>query len=165
MTIVLDNIRSGWNVGSVFRTADSLGAKIILVGYTPRPVGKTLEVVKKTAIGAEKTVDWEEFAHFQEVFEKYPDKNHFAIEISDTSLNIFDYLKKPDNLASIKDGFFWFGNEIHGVSEDLQRMCNHTLHLPMNGQKESLNIANTVAATGYLLLFAEQVRNQVVAGN
>lgn len=154
MTFVLDNIRSGWNVGSVFRTSDSLGAKVILVGYTPRPVGKTLEVVKKTAIGAEKTVDWEEFSHFQEVFEKYPDKNHFAIEISDTSTNIFDYLKNPENLEFIKDGYFWFGNEIHGVSNDLQKMCKETLHLPMNGQKESLNIANTVAATGYLVLFS-----------
>lgn len=157
MTFVLDNIRSGWNVGSVFRTADSLGADVILVGYTPRPIGKNLAVIKKTAIGAENTVDWEDFSHFQEVFEKYPHKNHFAIEISDSSTDIFEYIKNSDNKNLIQDAFFWFGNEIHGVSTDLQNRCLEVLHLPMKGQKESLNIANSVAATGYLVAFAARL--------
>jgi tRNA G18 (ribose-2'-O)-methylase SpoU len=53
MTFVLENIRSAWNVGAIFRTADALGASIILIGYTAKPVGLALKLVKKTAIGAE----------------------------------------------------------------------------------------------------------------
>jgi len=90
MTIVLVNVRSAWNVGSIMRTCDALGAQLVLVGYTPRPVGTSLKLVQKTAIGAEKTVTWQHFNHWNEVLvELATDYLHIAIEISPTSQDLF----------------------------------------------------------------------------
>ena len=147
MTFVLENVRSAWNVGAIFRTADAIGAKIILIGYTPKPIGPSLKLVKKTAIGAEETVFWEHFEHSSEVFENKKGL-HIAIEISSKSKNIFNYLKnKP---KSEEEVFIWFGNEIHGVSSEALAGCKHELHLPMKGMKESLNVANCATTVGYL---------------
>jgi tRNA G18 (ribose-2'-O)-methylase SpoU len=162
MTFVLCNIRSSWNVGSAFRTADCLGAKIIVVGYTPRPVGSNLKLINKTAIGAENTVAWEEFEQSSEVFEKYSEKIHLAAEISDQSLNIFDFLNNCssdenspiwDQIKKQNDVLIWFGNEIHGVEPEVLKNCNKTIHLPMWGQKESLNVASSLSAFGYLIKY------------
>ena len=83
MFIVLVNVRSGWNVGSVMRTCDALGAKLILIGYTPKPGGSSLKLIQKTAIGAEKTVAWQHFSHWNEVLtELATDYLHIAIELA-----------------------------------------------------------------------------------
>ena len=162
MTFVLCNIRSSWNVGSAFRTADCLGAKIIIVGYTPRPIGSNIKLISKTAIGAENYVAWEEFEQSGEVFEKYSQNIHLAAEISDQSFNIFDFLNQSDNLENnliwdqIKqqnEVLIWFGNEIHGVEPEVLKKTHKTIHLPMSGQKESLNVANSLAAFGYLIKY------------
>ena len=162
MTFVLCNIRSGWNVGSAFRTADCLGAKIILVGYTPRPVGSNLKLINKTAIGAENFVGWEEYDQSSEVFEKYSEKIHLAAEISDQSLNIFDFLNTDlssktndiwDQIQKQNEVLIWFGNEIHGVEPEVLKNCHQTIHLPMWGKKESLNVASSLAAFGYLIKY------------
>lgn len=147
-TIVLENIRSAWNVGSIMRTCDALGYKLIFVGYTPRPEGKTLDMVKKTSIGAEKTVEWEYYPHPQEVFAVKQDGDHFGIEIHERSSDIIVYLNNDsiDNHA-----YLWFGNEISGLSDFVESQCKEVLHLPMNGTKESLNVATSVTATGYIL--------------
>jgi len=176
MTFVLCNIRSAWNVGSALRTADCLGAKVILVGYTPRPVGANLKLIAKTAIGAEAFVVWEEFENSQQVFSKYHDQIHLAAEISDQSSNIFDFINQstlstqsnpsPNSNPNSKSNFaiwqqikvenqvlIWFGNEIHGVEPEVLTRADRVLHLPMWGQKESLNVASSLAAFGYLLKF------------
>ncbi len=164
MTFVLCNIRSAWNVGSAFRTADCLGAKVILVGYTPRPVGATLKLIAKTAIGAETFVAWEEFEKVQEVFAKYDKNVHLAAEISSESNDIFDFINPASSgfdsnskiwqqIKAQNEVLIWFGNEIHGVEPEVLSACERTLHLPMWGQKESLNVASCLAAFGYLLKF------------
>jgi len=158
MIFVLNNIRSAWNVGSAFRTADCLGASIILVGYTPRPMGANIKLINKTAIGAENYVNWEEFEMANEVFEKFDDFVHLAAEISDNSTDIFDFIADSSNyiLSKIKmkdDVLIWFGNEISGVEPEVLDKCDKTLHLPMWGQKESLNIASSLSAFGYLLKY------------
>ena len=151
ITIVLDNVRSAWNVGSIMRTCDALGAELALVGYTPLPLGKSLAVIKKTAIGAEETVKWAHYNHFQEVLQLYPKGNHLAIEINQNSSNLFDY---GDKIRVMEEEIFlWFGNEIHGLSDELCIICLSVLHLPMNGSKESLNVSSTVCAVGYLIKF------------
>jgi tRNA G18 (ribose-2'-O)-methylase SpoU len=156
--IVLDNIRSSWNVGSIMRSCDGLGFGLILVGYTPRPIGATLKVIIKTSIGAEKTVPWQAFDNWNEVLEAFPigQNQHVAIEISDTSQNLFEYL--PRLKTENKKTFFWFGNEIHGLQNDLMETIQNQLHLPMNGNKESLNIANCVCTVGYLWLFINSLQ-------
>lgn len=94
--IILPNIRSSWNVGAIFRTADALGFEIILTGYTARPVGKSLELIKKTSIGAEKTVNWQYFEHSIQVLTSFPSnykRKHLGIEINSDSQNIYDFLQ------------------------------------------------------------------------
>ncbi len=150
MTFVLENVRSGWNVGSILRTCDALGWNVILVGYTPQPVAANLKQISKTAIGAEKTVDWRHFGHSQEVFDKYKNSKHLAIEISDKSININYYLR---NSKIQNDTLLWLGNEIHGVSELVRNQVDQELHLTMKGIKESLNVSSAACAIGYLLEF------------
>ncbi|MBC7472412.1 MAG: TrmH family RNA methyltransferase [candidate division SR1 bacterium] len=148
---VLNNIRSAWNVGAIMRTCDALGYGLILVGYTPKPVGATLALVKKTSIGAENTVNWEHFEHYQEVLISKSDGRHIGIEISDTSSNIFDYLNQNSVIIDT-DYYLWFGNEISGLEKALIIQLDTELHLPMNGKKESLNVSNSSCAVGYLFL-------------
>jgi len=156
MYFALNNIRSGWNVGSAFRTADSLGAKLILVGYTASPNSKTLKIINKTAIGSEQNVEWEKCSHFQEIFAKYSISDnfqHFAIEISKASQNLIDFIKIHRTQIDLDKTILWFGNEIHGIENDLLRSCQAELHLPMLGKKESLNIASSLAVAGYFFKF------------
>jgi tRNA G18 (ribose-2'-O)-methylase SpoU len=148
---VLNNIRSAWNVGAIMRTCDALGYGLVLIGYTPKPVGSTLALVKKTAIGAELTVPWNHFEHFQELLDSTPDAIHIGIEISDSSTNIFEYLAK-NPITNKKDYYIWFGNEISGLESTLIHQLSSELHLPMHGSKESLNVSNSSCAVGYLLL-------------
>ena len=154
MTIILENIRSAWNVGSIFRTCDALGADLVLVGYTPCPTDKNLKLINKTAIGAENMVQWTHFDHSSEALESYSSGCHIAIEINSTSKGIFEYLKFLKASPSTGEIYLWFGNEIHGVSQLVQERSNACLHLPMNGMKESLNVANCVCSVGYLFAFA-----------
>jgi 23S rRNA (guanosine2251-2'-O)-methyltransferase len=155
VTIILENIRSAWNVGSVLRSCDALGCDLILIGYTPCPIGNNLKLIAKTAIGAEKNVKWKHFDHSQEVFEHYPDKIHLAIEISDTSQLIYDFLNQAKvKYDSDQDFAVWFGNEIHGVSDLVRERSTTQLHLPMNGMKESLNVSSCMCSVGYLIQYA-----------
>ena len=155
ITIVLENIRSAWNVGSVFRSCDALGFNLILVGYTPTPTPANIKLISKTAIGAEKTVSWKHFDHSQEVFDNYSSSTHLAIEISEQSQSIYDFLGEFLNKTSISDIdpniILWFGNEIHGVSELVCKQSTTQLHLPMKGIKESLNVSSCMCAVGYML--------------
>jgi 23S rRNA (guanosine2251-2'-O)-methyltransferase len=148
---VLNNIRSAWNVGAIMRTCDALGYGLVLVGYTPKPVGSTLALVKKTSIGAENTVNWEHFEHYQQVLDTKKNNIHIGIEISNTSSNIFEYLNQNPVLAN-NDYYLWFGNEISGLEKTLVDQLRVELHLPMNGKKESLNVSNSSCAVGYLFL-------------
>jgi len=157
MTFILNNIRSAWNVGSIFRTCDAIGADVVLIGYTSKPVGKTEALIKKTAIGAEKTVKWQHFEHEQEALAHFANRLQIGIEITKDSLNIYDYLNSKNFTEQQKsDACYWLGNEIHGLSEDLCSKLDCVVHLPMKGLKESLNVANTMCATGYLVMSLEK---------
>jgi 23S rRNA (guanosine2251-2'-O)-methyltransferase len=140
------------------RTCDALGYELIFVGYTPKPIGASLPLVKKTAIGAENTVRWSSFDHYQDVLTAYSSAVHIGIEISKTSKDIFKFLH-TNKLSSDNDYILWLGNEISGLEDSFQTELNEVLHLPMKGQKESLNVANTATAVGYLLLEHTTYRN------
>jgi 23S rRNA (guanosine2251-2'-O)-methyltransferase len=149
MVVVLDNIRSAFNVGSVMRTCDATGCKLITVGYTPRPLGETKLLIKKTAINAEEYVDFEHFDTPQQVFETYPEYIHIGVELFDDAKNIYEFISSVD--YDINKLMLWVGNEIHGLNELDKNKFSHTVYLPMEGKKESLNVSNTVTATIYLL--------------
>lgn len=141
--IVLDNVRSVYNVGSIFRTADCLGvSNIILCGYTPEPVdrfGRLRKDFAKVALGAEKTVIWQHFATIYQVlnFLKKQKVRIIGVEISDNSK---DYRK----VAIHSPVAFVFGNEVDGISKAVLKKCDLVAEIPMRGEKESLNVSVAV---------------------
>ena len=142
MYLILDNIRSVHNVGSVFRTADAFGVKkIFLVGTTPTPLdrfGVKRSDVAKVALGAEETVDWEHTENVEDVIAKLQSEgvHVFAVEQSKKSEKLGTE-KRKDKAAYV------FGNEVNGISEEILEKCNSVLEIPMKGTKESLNVSVT----------------------
>jgi tRNA G18 (ribose-2'-O)-methylase SpoU len=138
--IVVDNLRSNHNVGSLFRTADALGiSKIYLCGTTPTPLDKykrPVGEIAKTALGAEKTIPWE-YSKTTSGAIKRLKKNGFEIIAIEQSKDSIDYKKvKPK-----KNVAFVLGNEVDGVSKNILKLCDIVAEIPMKGEKESLNVA------------------------
>lgn len=144
--LVLDNIRSMHNVGSIFRTADAAGiTKIYLCGTTPTPFDRFNREVKeiaKTALGAEKTIAWEYAKTTTSVLKKL--KKNFQIIAIEQTKDSVDYKKvKPKFPAA-----FVVGNEVEGISKNVLKLCDIVAEIPMKGEKESLNVS---VATGVAL--------------
>jgi 23S rRNA (guanosine2251-2'-O)-methyltransferase len=151
--VVLENIRSAYNVGSVFRTADAfLLEAIYICGYTCTPPHKE---IKKTALGAEDTVAWKHFGNTNLGIQELRELGYtvFAVEQAEgsTLLNNIDY-KVGDKVAVI------FGNEVTGVEQSTIQQCAGCIEIPQLGMKHSLNIAT---AAGVVLW--ELVRNRTLA--
>lgn len=136
LVIVLDNIRSLNNIGSVFRTADAFRVeKIYLCGITGRPPHREIH---KTALGATESVDWEYQEKTNEAIVKLKNSKYkvVAIEQMESSINLSDYKPEPnEKLALI------FGNEISGISEDIIKDIDLCIEIPQFGTKHSFNIA------------------------
>lgn len=150
---VLENIRSAYNVGSVFRTSDAfLLEGIYLTGYTARPPHKE---IRKTALGAEDTVAWEYFPNAITAIEQLKNAGYkvFAVEQVKDSLSLekinFNY---SDKIAVV------FGNEVTGVEQETILHCDGCIEIPQLGMKHSLNIAT---AAGVVLW--EIVRSRMIA--
>lgn len=144
MIIVLENIRSILNVGSIFRTADAVGAEgIFLCGYTPGPDNQ-LERLAKTSLGAESTVPWQRYENALQCLDSLATKGYvtIALESAPGAYNIFE-IQAPEKYALI------FGNEVEGVSKEVLARSNHMAHIPMYGSKESLNVAVAVGIAVY----------------
>ena len=134
--IVLDDIRSLHNIGSVFRTADSfLVEKIYLCGITAIPPNKEIH---KTALGATETVTWEYAENILEVIENLKkDKIQvFAIEQVENAIYLNDFQVQKNQKYAIV-----MGNEVFGVDQKAVEICNGTIEIPQLGTKHSLNIA------------------------
>lgn len=133
---VLENIRSAYNVGSVFRTADAfLLNAIYITGYTCIPPHKE---IKKTALGAEETVDWKHFANATEAIKHLRQEGYkvYAVEQAKNSLMLQETaFTSADKIAVI------FGNEVTGVEQDSILQCDGCIEIPQLGMKHSLNIA------------------------
>ncbi len=138
--VILHNIRSVYNVGAIFRTADAVGvSKIYLTGYTPTPLdrfGRERKDVAKSALGAEKSVEWEYVKNVSSVIKKLK-KEYFEIVAVEQSENSIDYKK----FKSKQKTAFLFGNEVRGVSKQLLQKCDKVIEIPMRGKKESLNVS------------------------
>lgn len=152
ITLVLHNIRSTHNVGSIFRTAEGFGVrKIILSGYTPYPIvqsdtrlphirDKISSQIHKTALGAETMVPFE----YHESLDTYLETINqplIALEQSAHSVPIATY-KAPEKFTLL------LGEEVHGIEPQYLEQCSATLEIPMHGQKESFNVS---VATGIAL--------------
>ena len=134
--VILDNIRSIHNVGSIFRTSDSfLIEKIIISGYTATPENDRM---KKTALGSSDSVDWEYSDDIIETIKKLQKKDVkiISIEQADESLKI----EKFNPVSGTKYAFI-FGNEVDGVSDDIINVSDQVLEIPQVGTKHSLNVS------------------------
>ncbi len=138
--ILLHNIRSTHNVGSIFRTSDALGIdKIYLSGITPTPTDKfnrPRKDISKVALGAEKSVDWEQVASPKELIKKLK-KEKVTIVGIEQSKNSIDY-KKLKIKGSV---LFIMGSEVEGIQKDILQLCDMAAEIPMKGDKESLNVS------------------------
>ena len=137
ITIVLDNVRSALNVGSVFRTSDAfLIEKIILCGITACPPNKE---IRKAALGSTESVEWEYVKDTIDAVQQLIKEGYHVVGIEQadksTQLNEFELTKRP--IAII------MGNEVNGVDQQAIDLCNEVIEIPQFGTKHSLNIAVT----------------------
>ncbi len=136
LVVVLDNIRSLNNIGSVFRTADAfLIEKIYLCGITAQPPHNE---IRKTALGATESVEWEYVKETQEAIEKLKSQNYvcIALEQVENSIMLNDFQPQAAQKYAVV-----FGNEVKGVQQKIVDLCNFTVEIPQLGTKHSLNIA------------------------
>lgn len=154
--LVAIDIRSAHNVGSFFRSADGFGADVILVGITPRPKGdlqddrlphiqdKTNGNIAKTALGAEKKVNWKYFSNYKEALRALKNEGYklYAIEQDKSSENL-NNLTHNDKIALI------VGPELEGLPKDILKLCDKIYEIPMVGSKESYNVAVTAGIALY----------------
>lgn len=149
--IVLPDIRSSLNVGSIFRTADACRIdKIYLAGYTPAPIdkfGRADKQIAKTALGAEKSLAWEKVVGIDKLLIKLKQEGFCLIAVEQNKKSV-DYKKvKVKNKTA-----FIFGNEVAGLSKNILNKCDVIAEIPMKGEKESLNVAVSVGVALFRIL-------------
>jgi len=139
LVVVMDNIRSMHNVGSVFRTADAfLISGICLCGFTPQPPHRDIH---KTALGATDSVDWLYYENTSDAVLALKERGFkvLAIEQTEGSILLNEYVQSNTPLA------FVFGNEVDGVSDEVIQLCDGVIEIPQWGMKHSLNISVAAA--------------------
>ena len=148
--VLLDNIRSLYNTGSILRTADASGVeRVVLCGITPRPDqgGRQRRAIAKTALGAEESVRWEYQPDAHGALRTLAAEGYHtvAVETSPDAVNLFEWTPRwPVCLV--------FGHEVDGVSSTLAAHVDTVIRIPMLGQKRSLNVATAAGVVLYELL-------------
>ena len=148
--LILDNLRSVENTGSVFRTAEGLGvSKIILVGTTPTPLdrfGRKRGDFAKVSLGAEDLVEWEYVKTIKPALEDLRDQGFKIISLEQTEESEKLGRREEKQIALI------VGNEVEGVSPEALEMSDEILEIPMQGEKESLNVSVSTGIALYALM-------------
>lgn len=148
--VILYNIRSAHNVGSVFRTSDGAGVeKLYLIGPTPLPIdrfGRTQPEIQKTSLGASESVAWEHVGEAGDesrqaclaLIARLQREGQLvaAVELTEQATSIYDFTV-PENVT------YLFGSETEGVPAEVIRACDAVIEIPMQGIKESLNVSVT----------------------
>lgn len=140
--VILENIRSAFNVGSIFRTADGAGvAHVFLVGHTPAPIdrfGRVQPEIAKTSLGATEFIPWDHVDSISDALEKVKSSGYTVVAVEQTE-NASDIkgFQVPEMCAYV------FGNEIDGVSKECLARVDVVVEIPMHGEKESLNVGVT----------------------
>jgi tRNA G18 (ribose-2'-O)-methylase SpoU len=145
VSILLDNVRSMYNVGAFFRTADGAGIeRLLLSGITARP---PMNAITKTALGAEERVPWEGVADLNTRLSDLRQDGYeiAAIETSNRAVDLFDW--RPHFPVCVL-----FGHEVDGISREILAVCDTHVRIPMLGLKHSLNVASAGAIVMYELL-------------
>ncbi|MDD3771268.1 MAG: RNA methyltransferase [Weeksellaceae bacterium] len=153
VVVILDNVRSMYNVGSVFRTSDAfLIEKIYLCGITAQPPHKE---IRKTALGATESVDWEYAENIESVILELKSKNYtiFSVEQTDGSQDLVDFKTQINEKYALV-----FGNEVEGVQQSVINQSDACLEISQGGTKHSLNIS--VCAGIVLWKFYEELQKK-----
>ncbi len=150
--LVLDNVRSHHNVGSVFRTADAFAAeKIYLCGFTPQPPHREIH---KTALGSENSMAWQHAREVQQLVLILKQEGYLIAVVEQTNTPTLLQHFKPESTQKVA---FVFGNEISGVADEVVALANVCLEIPQFGTKHSLNIS--VAAAVVMWQFVRNRNN------
>jgi len=140
--VICDNIRSLENIGSIFRTADALNVnKIFLCGICGKPPHQK---ISKSALGAEKWIDWEYHAFGWKLVEKLKRDKVFVVVLEQTKKSLLYTKFKPKFPLALV-----VGNEIKGISSSILKRADRIIYLPMFGKKESLNVAVSFGIAAY----------------
>lgn len=154
--VILHNIRSAHNVGSIFRTADGAGvSKIFITGYTPAPrdrFGRENAEIKKTSLGATETVPYEVVEGIVSLIERLKKESVHVVAVEQTT-----HAVPYTTLVTKEDTAFIFGNEITGVESEVLTDATTHLHIPMSGAKESLNVS---VCAGIVLFHARDAKRK-----
>ena len=145
LSILLDNVRSAWNVGSILRSADGFGfSQAYLCGITPTP---DQEAVTKTSLGAENSVPWSYHKDAVKLARGLKKEGFglYALEEHERAVNIHQAAR------STYDTVLVVGNEITGVDPELLELCDDILYIPMRGEKKSFNVAIAFGIAAYAL--------------
>lgn len=142
IVVVLDNIRSLHNVGAIFRTCDGAGIKkVYLTGMTGTP---PRQQITKTAIGAEETIDWEYRKSPLRLVKHLKNKGYNIVALEKTKKShLFNRTKYKFPLCLV------IGHEINGVKDEILKKSDKIIHIPMKGEKESLNVATAFGIAIY----------------
>ena len=135
LIVILENIRSAYNVGSIFRTADAfLIQSVYICGYTAHPPHKE---IKKTALGAEDTVHWKYIKDVREAIGEIKDMDFkvYAVEQTVNSIHLNKFETNNSKIALI------LGNEVTGVEQSTIEICDGCIEIPQSGMKHSLNVS------------------------
>jgi 23S rRNA (guanosine2251-2'-O)-methyltransferase len=147
--VILDDVRSMHNVGSVFRTCDAFAVEAVyLCGYTPTPPHRDIH---KTALGATETVTWKHFPVNTDAVQTARDAGYkiYAVEQAQNSITLEQLKWNGEKIALV------FGNEVTGVSDEILKLADGCIEIPQWGSKHSLNISVSVG-----VVLWEMVRNQ-----
>lgn len=152
VTLLLHNIRSMYNVGSIFRTADAAGVeKIILSGYTATPPRKEID---KTALGAQNSIAWEYCREPGPVLLRLRESGVtlYGLEIAENSRSYTDVQRDEFPVCLV------LGNEVEGIDDGILKMCDHVLEIPQYGTKHSLNVSVAAGVALFELVRKFKVR-------
>jgi len=138
--VLLHNVRSAHNVGSIFRTCDAAGVVCIyLTGYTPTPLdrfGRTQKEIAKTSLGASGWLTWESVKNPASLIKRLRMDGWYIVGVEQDARSI-----EYRSLAPREKTLYVFGNEVRGLSPALRDSCDTLLEIPMRGRKESLNVS------------------------
>lgn len=162
LAVLVDNIRSAWNVGSMFRTADGFGfAHAYLCGITPTPDGQACEAVTKTSLGAEDSVTWSYHKDAVKLVKGLKkagwkvwalEEDERAVSITDEGSGMKARIEQSRNDESRRQkAVLIVGNEVTGVDPELLNLCDEIFYIPMRGEKKSFNVAVAFGIAAYAL--------------
>lgn len=138
--VILHNVRSAHNVGSIFRTADGAGvAKLYLTGYTPTPIdrfGRRVLEIEKTSLGAMDFVPWEYHEDIEVLIVELKREGCSIVAVEQVA-GAKDY----KTVRASKSVAYIFGNEVEGVPQEVCALADSAIEIPMHGKKESLNVS------------------------